>query len=55
MLSSPQVDLHRGEIVIVFDLETKTSNIVLKDELRLRRSTSVTTSDVAGDPVTSLD
>ena len=31
--------LDRGEVVIVFDPETQTSNIIIKDDLRLRGST----------------
>jgi uncharacterized protein YheU (UPF0270 family) len=47
--------LHRGEIMIVFDPDTQTSNIILKDECRLRSLTGSTTSDVAGDTTTRRD
>lgn len=34
--SAVRIQLDRGEVVIVFDPDTQTSNIILKDELRLR-------------------
>ena len=34
--SAVRRQLDRGEIMIVFDPDTQTSNIILKDELRLR-------------------
>ena len=53
--SAVRRQLRRGEIIIVFDLNTRTTNIILKDELRLRPLTSSRTSDVAGDTATRRD
>ena len=53
--SAVRRQLHRGEIIIVFDPNTRTTNIILKDELRLRPLTSSRTSDVAGDTATRRD
>ena len=53
--SAVRRQLHRGEIIVVFDPNTRTTNIILKDELRLRPLTSSRTSDVAGDTATRRD
>ena len=53
--SAVRRQLHRGEVIIVFDPDTQTSNIILKDERRVRPSTSSTTSDVVGDTATRRD
>ena len=53
--SAVRRQLDRGEIMVVFDPDTQTSNIILKDELRLRPSTRSRTSDVAGDTATRRD
>ena len=53
--SAVRCQLHRGEIMIVFDPDTQTANIILKDELRLRPLTRSRTSDVTGDTATRRD
>ena len=53
--SAVRRQLDRGEIMIVFDPDTQTSNIILKDERRLRPLTRSRTSDVAGDTATRRD